>query len=370
MAITSADGLRVTIVCPYSISVFGGVQEQVIGLGNALRDHGVDARVLAPCDGPPPEPGITVVGPTRAMDANGSVAQIASSRAVVARTLEAVRVFEPDVIHLHEPLVPGPTQTLLLGATVPTVGTFHAAVAGDHPWYKAFRPPLTRWVKRLTIRTAVSAEARRLAEEAFGGEYRVLPNGVDAARFAAAEPWPAPRPAIFFVGRHEPRKGLDVLLEAFAGLGGDAVLWVAGDGPDHDALRAGSPPGVEWLGRIPEEEKERRLRAATVACFPARHGESFGLVLLEAMAAGVAVVATSIPGYEAVARPDREAVLVPPADPGTLRETLRALLADPSRRERLVEAGRARADEYSMTRLAERFVPVYQDARASQGARV
>ena len=366
----SADGLRVLIVCPYSLSVFGGVQDQALGLSHSLRELGVDARVLAPCDGPPPEPGITVVGPTRAVVANGSVAQITSGRAVAARALEAVRVFEPDVIHLHEPLVPGPTQALLLGASVPIVGTFHAAVTGEHPWYRAFRPPLNRWVRRLAIRTAVSEEARRLAEEAFEGEYRVLPNGVEVDRFATVEPWPAPRSAIFFVGRHEPRKGLDVLLDAFAGLGEDAVLWVAGDGSGTDARRASSPPNVEWLGRIPDEEKARRLRAATVACFPARHGESFGLVLLEAMAAGAAVVATSIPGYEAVARPGREALLVPPGDAAQLREALRALLADPGRRQALTTAGRVRADEFSMTRLADRFVPVYEDARASQRVRV
>jgi phosphatidyl-myo-inositol alpha-mannosyltransferase len=366
----NADGLRVLVVCPYSLSVFGGVQDQALGLSHALRQLGVDARVLAPCDGPPPEPGVTVVGPTRAMVANGSIAQITSGRAVAARALEAVRVFEPDVIHLHEPLVPGPTQALLLGAPVPMVGTFHAAVTGEHPWYRAFRPPLNRWVRRLAIRTAVSEEARRLAEEAFEGEYRVLPNGVEVERFATAEPWPAPRPAVFFVGRHEPRKGLDVLLDAFSGLGEDTVLWVAGDGPDHDRVRGASPPNVEWLGRISDEEKARRLRAATVACFPARHGESFGLVLLEAMAAGAAVVATSIPGYEAVARPGQEALLVPPGDSALLRDTLRALLDDSARRRELIAAGRARAEEYSMVRLAERFLPVYEDARASQGVRV
>jgi phosphatidylinositol alpha-mannosyltransferase len=112
------------------------------------------------------------------------------------------------------------------------------------------------------------------------------------------------------------------------------------------------------------------LRAATAACFPARHGESFGLVLLEAMAAGTAVVATKIPGYEAVARPDREALLVPPGDPSALREALRGLLVSPERRQRFVDAGRERAAEYSMTRLAERFVPVYEEARAHQESRV
>jgi phosphatidylinositol alpha-mannosyltransferase len=198
----------------------------------------------------------------------------------------------------------------------------------------------------------------------------VLPNGVEVERFATVQPWPAPRPVVFFVGRHEPRKGLDVLLDAFAGLEDDADLWIAGDGPDTKSLRSAGPRNVEWLGRVSDDEKARRLRAASVACFPARHGESFGLVLLEAMAAGAPVVATTIPGYEAVARADREALLVPPGDAGALRDALRTVLREPQRRQALIDAGGRRAEEYSMNRLAERFVPVYEEARASEGSRV
>jgi phosphatidylinositol alpha-mannosyltransferase len=119
--------MRVMLVSPYSLSMFGGVQNQVLGLAHNLRELGVDARVVAPCDGPPPEPGIVTVGPSTQFSSNGSIAPLASGKAVARYTLEARRVIEPDVIHLHEPLVPGPTQALLISADEPMVGTFHAS---------------------------------------------------------------------------------------------------------------------------------------------------------------------------------------------------------------------------------------------------
>jgi phosphatidylinositol alpha-mannosyltransferase len=359
--------MRVLVISPYSLSFAGGVQGQVLGLARSLRALGLDARVLAPSDGPPPEPGITTVGPSTRFDSNGSVAPIASGKAVARRTLEALRVFRPDVLHLHEPLVPGSNHATLLGADVPAVGTFHASYSlGANRWYQLFRRPARRLLDRVTVRTAVSEGARRMAEEAFGGTYEVLPNGVEVDRFAGADPWPVDRPVIFFVGRHEPRKGLAVLLDAFAGLERDAVLWIAGDGPQTDELRARDVPGVEWLGGISEREKAARLRAATVACFPSVGSESFGIVLLEALAAGAPVVASDISGYRNVARAGREALLFEAGNGGALRDTLRSVLDDPGRRQALVAAGRERAAEFSMTRLAERYVALY---KAAVGAR-
>jgi phosphatidylinositol alpha-mannosyltransferase len=165
------------------------------------------------------------------------------------------------------------------------------------------------------------------------------------------------------VGRHEPRKGLAVLLDAFAGLQRDAELWVVGAGPDTEDLRRRGVARVRWLGRVTDAEKADLLGRAAVACFPALDGESFGVVLLEAMAAGAAVVASDIDGYRTVARAGREAVLVPPGDEGALRAAIAALLDDPARRAALVEAGRARADEFSLERLATCFVDIYERAR-------
>ena len=364
--------LRVTLICPYSLSVDGGVQLQTLGLARALRELGVDARVLAPSDGPPPEPGITSLGSTRGFPSNGSIAPISTSKVVAGRTLEALRSFRPDVVHLHEPMSPGANYAALIATDLPAVGTFHAAHPGRNGWYDAFRLPLRKMIERLSIRTAVSAEAQRNIETTFGVECEILPNGVDVKVFADAEPWPAPRPAVLFVGRHEPRKGLGVLLDAFVGLGGDRdlpappELWVAGQGPQTDELRARRVPGVQWLGRISEPEKRRRLRAATVACFPSTEGESFGVVLLEAMAAGTAIVASDLSGYREVARVDREALLVEPGDPTALRAVLARVLAQPDLRSGLVASGRERAAEFSMAHLAAEFADRYESLATSR----
>jgi phosphatidyl-myo-inositol alpha-mannosyltransferase len=360
--------VRVVLVCPYSLSLPGGVQGQVLGLARTLRQRGISATVLGPCDGPPPEAGVISVGPSVSLAANGSVAPLAPDPPAIRRTLEVLAAERPDVLHLHEPLVPGPALTALLAGSVPAVGTFHAS--GRVPAYVWLRPAVRAVARRIGMRTAVSPEARALAERWLGGACHVLPNGVEVERFAKADPCPAPETpagtgrAILFVGRHEPRKGLEVLLQAFARLERDAVLWVAGEGPNTNALAASAPPGVEWLGRISDEELAQRLRTAAVFCAPSLHGESFGVVLLEAMAAGTPVVASDIAGYRDVARGDREAVLVPAGDVAGLTNGLRRVLDDPSLAARLVEAGTARAASFSMERLAARYGDLYESLLA------
>ncbi len=363
--------MRVVLVCPYSLSLPGGVQGQVLGLARTLRQRGVSATVLGPCDGPPPEPGVISVGRSVSLAANGSVAALALDPTAIRRTLELLAAEEPDVLHLHEPLVPGPTLTALLAGNVPTVGTFHAS--GRVPAYVWLRPGVRAVARRIGLRTAVSPEARALAERWLGGACHVLPNGVEVERFAKAGEFHLPPQSIYgsgegrailFVGRHEPRKGLDVLLEAFRRLDRDAVLWVAGEGPNTQALAASAPPGVEWLGRISDHELAQRLRTATVFCAPSLHGESFGVVLLEAMAAGTPVVASDISGYRDVARQGKEAVLVPGGDPAALADGLRRVLDDPILAGRIVDAGTARAASFSMDRLAARYVDLYESLLA------
>jgi phosphatidylinositol alpha-mannosyltransferase len=357
--------MRVMLSSPYSLSLFGGVQAQVMGLAHALRARGVDARVIAPCDGPPPEPGIVTVGPSTRLPSNGSVAPVATGRAVARRTIEALNTFEPDVLHLHEPFSPGANHAALVGTAIPAVGTFHSARQGRNPWYQTFRSPLRPLLRRLTVATAVSAQAARQIELTFGAQCEIVPNGVEVDRFALGDTVPTTRPTIVFVGRLEPRKGAAVLVDAFAALERDADLWMAGDGPQRDKLRRRAVPRVEWLGRVTDEEKAARLRRADIACFPAIDGESFGIVLLEAMAAGAAVVASDIDGYRDVARHGIEALLVPPGDVDALVGALRRLLDDSAERERLVTAGRKRADEFSMDRVAERFLGIYERAIAT-----
>jgi phosphatidylinositol alpha-mannosyltransferase len=250
----------------------------------------------------------------------------------------------------------------------PMVGTFHAA--GRSSGYRYLRP-LPKWMaNRLAVRCAVSQDAADLARQHLGGTYELVFNGIEVERFASATPAPSDGPAIFFLGRHEPRKGLRTLLEAMAFLPPELTLWVGSDGPETDELRAQFPdPRVQWLGRLTDIEKAERMRGAAVACFPSLRGESFGVVLLEAMAAGVPVVASDLPGYRNVARPDVEALMVPPGDATALAAALKRVLEDPSLATNLRQAGDARAAHFSMAALATRYVGIYQEALSRRSGR-
>jgi phosphatidylinositol alpha-mannosyltransferase len=359
--------VRVGLVCPYSLSLPGGVQGQVLGLARALRTLGHEARVLGPCDGPPPEVGVIPLGNTIAALANGSVAPIAPDFPCVLRTIRAVRDEGFEVLHLHEPLAPGPTLTSITVSSGPLVGTFHAA--GTSAAYRWLRPLTRHLGRRLHLRCAVSEDARDLAARSLGGEYVLVGNGIDRERFTKATPWPTEAPTVVFVSRHETRKGLEVLLAALAHLPRHLRLWVASDGPETRRLQAqvAGDPRVEWLGRLTEEEKAQRLRGADVLCAPSLGGESFGMVLLEGMAAHVPIVASDLPGYRNVARNGCEALLVRPGDAEALAGALRRVLTEPATAAALVAAGDARAATFSMDRLAERYLGLYQTALARAG---
>jgi len=353
--------MRIAQICPYSLSLPGGVQGQVMGLARALRDLGHEVRVLGPCDGPPPEPWVTPLGLSIPTAANGSIAPIAPDPSAALRTIRAIRDEAFDVVHLHEPLVPGPTLTALIVADAPRIGTFHRA--GASAAYARLRPAV-RWVARkLDLRCAVSEEAAVTARAALGGDYELLFNGIEVSRFAKAEPHPTTGPTIFFVGRHEPRKGLAVLLEAMSLLPPDVQLWIGGDGPQTAALRASTAgdPRITWLGRITDVDKASRMRGADVFCAPSLGGESFGMVLLEAMAAQVPIVASDLTGYRAVARPGSDALLVSPGDPQGLADALLRVLGDRDLAGELVASGEHRAAGFAMERLAERYLELFAD---------
>ncbi len=362
--------MRVALVCPYSLSRPGGVQGQVLGLARALEAIGHDALVLAPADGPIVVPGlasdVVVLGRSLPVPANGSVAPLSVGPVAAGRALRRIRRADVDVVHLHEPLAPGAGYACLVGCPQPRIGTFHRAGAST-----AYRllGPVARWAAgRLDVRCAVSPEAMATAAAALGGTYEIVGNGVELDRFAQAEPWPTDGPTVLFVGRHERRKGLGVLLEAFdmiAARDADgATLWVVGQGPETAVLRERTPTGarVEWLGRVDDDELASRLRGAHVLCAPSLGGESFGMVLLEAMAARTAVVASDIAGYRFVA--GGHALLVPPADASALAGALAAALADvtggtgPSAPVAL-DLAFAHASTWSMARLAQRYVGIY-----------
>ena len=351
--------MRIGFVCPYSLTLPGGVQGQVLGLARALRSAGHEVRVLAPCDGPPPDAGVTPLGNSIPLAANGSVAPIAPDLPCALRTIRALRDEAFDIVHLHEPLVPGPCMTTALIKSTPLVGTFHAA--GVSASYRLAGAPLRWLANRLDVACAVSEDARGLASRYLGGHYEMVFNGIEVERFAKATPWPSERPTVFFLGRHEERKGLAVLLATLDRLPADVRVWVASDGPQTAELQArhAGDERIEWLGRIDDGERARRLRGADVFCAPSLHGESFGVVLLEAMAAGAPLVATEIPGYARVARPDREGLLVPPGDPDALGAALHRVLTDRDLAGRLSEAGSERAEELSMDHLAQRYLGIY-----------
>ena len=354
------------MLCPYSLTIPGGVQMQVLGLARELRAMGHEVRVLGPCDGAPPEPFVTPLGNSLPTAANGSVAPLAPDASAALRTIRALNDEDFDVIHLHEPLAPGVTMTALLLRLAPTIGTFHAA--GDSASYRMLNRAVRWLASRIDIRVAVSKDAELLANRYLGGEYELLGNGIELGRYGVRDQTQpvvkAAHPTIFFVGRHEPRKGLDVLLGSLAFLPDDVRVWVASDGPDTDALKAkfASESRIVWLGRVSDAEKIRRMTEATVFCAPSLHGESFGVVLLEAMASGTPVVASDIDGYQNVATHDVDALLVEPGDERALAAALAKVMANPRLSQRLIEAGHRRVEASSMRVLAESYVRLYERA--------
>lgn len=355
--------MRIGLVCPYSLTIPGGVQGQVLGLARSLRALGHHTRVLAPCDGPPPDAGVTPLGRSVPLASNGSVAPLAPDPSAALRTIRALRDEEFDIVHIHEPFAPGPALTAMLFADAPIVATFHRS--GGSSLYTAFAPIVRRMARRLTARVAVSEDARKTAVEAMGGEYELLFNGIEIERFAKGAPTPTDGPTVLFLNRHEPRKGLAVLVAAAAHLGPDVRFWIGSDGPQTDELRAqtADDPRFSWLGRIDDDERAARLQGADVFCAPSLGGESFGLVLLEAMAASTPIVASQIPGYARVARDGVEAVLAAPDDPVALAAGLDRVLRDRSLAAALVAAGESRAREFAMDRLAEQYVALYERVR-------
>lgn len=241
----------------------------------------------------------------------------------------------------------------------PIVGTFHAA--GDRTLYPWLASPLRMLAQRLDARVAVSDSAMALARQYLGGTYEVLFNGIDLTLFAGPPPPRTPTPSVLFLGRHDPRKGLDTLLRASKLLPPDVLLFVVGDGPDTPELRrAHTGSRVRWLGRISDAEKVRRLRSAWVLRAPSLHGESFGIVLLEAMAARTPIVASDLAGYRSLTDEGRSAFLAPPGDPEALASALSTALFDPAAASSRAVHGATIAARMSIDELARRYVALYR----------
>ncbi len=354
--------MRIALVSPYDLTVPGGVQSHVRHLATALRRLGDDVVLVGPGGGDDH----LSVGSTMRVPFNDSVAPIAVSPLTVRRTVAALRAADPDVVHVHEPLVPWVGPAAVRGARGPVVGTFHAWSTRDRA-YRLARPVGRYLLGRLAACIAVSDAAADYHARALGVPPRtfdVIPNGVDAARFAGADPFPEiaedGRPTLLFVGRLERRKGLEPLVRAFTRLKAarpDLRLYVVGEGPERERCQGLLPArlraDVVFLGRVEQEDLPRFYRSVDVYVSPALGGESFGIVLLEAMAAGRPVVASDLPGYRSVADDGVQARLVPPGDVKALTDALGSLLDNPSLRSAMATEGRRTAEAYDWRVVAD-----------------
>ncbi|WP_432546215.1 glycosyltransferase family 4 protein [Kineococcus sp. SYSU DK004] len=375
--------MRIGLVCPYAFDVPGGVQFHVRDLAEHLLGLGHEVRVLAPGeDGDPHLPPFADAGGrVVAVPYNGSVARLSFGPVTAARVRRWVAEGGFDVLHVHEPVAPSTSLLALWAAQGPLVATFHTANLRSRAMQAAF-PLLRPGLEKVSARIAVSEDARRTLVEHVGGDAVVVPNGVFVDAFATAPARPAwtgteREPVVAFVGRlDEPRKGLPLLCEVVPRVRAvvpGARFLVAGRG-DADAARAllDDPASVEFLGAVPDADKRALLASADVYLAPHSGGESFGIVLVEAMAAGAAVVASDLGAFRRVltgpdgsGEPAGELFAVGDAD-AAAAAVLR-LLADGPRRRALAAAGQRAAWRYDWSRVAAEVLAVYETVRAAGG---
>jgi phosphatidyl-myo-inositol alpha-mannosyltransferase len=364
--------VRIGIVCPYSWEVPGGVQFHVRDLAEHFLRQGHDVSVLAPADDDEPLPAyLTSLGRAVPVRYNGSVARLSFGPVTSARVTRWLEAGDFDVLHLHEPVTPSASLLALWSSTEPVVATFHTANLRSRAMHTA-NPVLRPSLEKIRGRIAVSEQARATVQRHLGGEAFIIPNGVDVSRFEAASTRPdwvgAPeRPTLAFLGRvDEPRKGLEVALRALPAVldrHPGARLLVAGPGDASDLLRDADPraaAAVEVLGAVSDPDKAALLRSVDAYVAPHLGGESFGIVLVEAMAAGAPVVASDLAAFSAVLDGGRTGVLFETGSDAGLSRALLDLLADPGRMTRLRAAGQDRARVFDWDVVADRVMAVYE----------
>jgi phosphatidyl-myo-inositol alpha-mannosyltransferase len=372
--------VKIGIVCPYSFEVPGGVQSHVLDLAKALRRRGHEVDVLAPADEDTPLPDfVRPAGRSVGIPYNGSVARLSFGPVSYRRVRRWIRDHDFDVLHLHEPTTPSLSLLALMIADGPIVATFHTSTSRSRT-LSAFQPVLRPFLEKITARIAVSALARRVQVEHLGGDAVEIPNGVDVDFFAGAEPLPGyPRAGgtVGFVGRFtEPRKGMPVLLDALKLLAPelpDLELLVVGGG-DQDELRRQAGPALRdrlvLLGQADDLVKARALRSVDVYCAPNTGGESFGMILTEAMSAGAAVVGSDLDAFRRVLDDGRAGVLFPVGDPVGLADALRGMLSSPERRAAYVAAAESRVLAFDWPVLSGQVLRVYEQAVAADPRRI
>jgi phosphatidylinositol alpha-mannosyltransferase len=343
-------------------------------LAGELRERGHEVLVLAPALRPLRETGVAIAGRALSVPYQGTVAPICPSPLSVPRVARALRSFRPDVVHAHEPLVPSTAMFATLSSPAPVVATFHAHA--ERSLLLDVAAPFLRPVwRRLAVRMAVSEAAAGFVKARLGDDVRVVPNGVDVDLFAKAEPRPdlPPGRRILWVGRLDRQKGFPVAVRAFAELAGELPdVWfvVVGEGRDRRAVanvREEIRRRIVMVGSVSHQALPAYHAAADVFVSAAVGQESFGLVLVEAMAAGVPVVATEIPGYREVARDGVDALLVTPGDSRALGGAIQRILAEPATAAGLAAAGRVRAESFRWSAVVDRLVDAYREAIATRG---
>ena len=369
--------MRVGLVCPYALDVPGGVQNHVSQLAETLLGWGHEASVLAPADEGTELPEYVVAaGRAVPIPFNGSVARLAFGPVSATRVRRWIREGDFDVLHIHEPNAPSVSLLALWASTGAIVATFHASTPRSRAMSAAsaiLRPPM----EKISARIAVSEDARATQVHHLGGEPIVIPNGLFVDRYASAPPcarWHNPAGTLVFVGRmDDPRKGLPVLLDAFATIARERPgvrLVVAGSG-DVEAARASVESGlresVTFLGPITDTDKAALMSSADLFVAPNTGGESFGIVLIEAMAASAPVLASDIPAFRRVLEGGRLGALFAPGDAAALAGHALSLLAEPGRRRGLAAAAGAAVRRYDWSVLGRRILDVYETVTAGAG---
>jgi phosphatidyl-myo-inositol alpha-mannosyltransferase len=377
--------VRIGIVCPYSFDVPGGVQNHVRDLAETLIELGHDVSVLAPGD-EEHLPYVVPAGRPVPVPYNGSVARVSFGLISATRVRRWLAAGDFDVLHVHEPITPSLSMLAVLSARGPVVATFHTAMTRSRA-ITAAQGILQLVLEKITGRIAVSELARKVQVEHLGGSAWEIPNGVRIAKFAGVEPlpgWAAPETSpgpdggvIGFLGRFtEPRKGFPYLLEAFATLAAERPglrLLVAGPGDPAPVLRdlpAGLRERVVFLGKVSEGDKARMLRSVHVYVAPNTGGESFGMILTEAMAAGTPVVASDLDAFRRVLDGGEAGALFRTRDARALASTLGTLLNDDAERKRLVARASAVVAAFDWPVIAERVLEVYATAIEVAGATI
>jgi phosphatidylinositol alpha-mannosyltransferase len=361
--------MRIGMVCPYSFDVPGGVQAHVLQLAEVMLGYGHEVSVLAPSS-----PDVTlpdyVVSAGRAIPIpyNGSVSRLQFSPAVHGRVRRWLADGDFDVLHLHEPNAPSLSMLALMIAEGPIVATFHTSTTKSLT-LSVFQGILRPWHEKIVGRIAVSDLARRWQMEALGSDAVEIPNGVDVASFAAApllDGYPRPGKTVLFLGRYdEPRKGVAVLIDALPTLvehlPGVQVLIVGRGDEDELRTKAGGLAGhLRFLGQVDDAAKASALRSADVYCAPNLGGESFGIVLVEAMAAGTPVVASDLHAFRRVLRDGQAGRLVAVDDSAALAEGLIAVLENDSLAKRYAAAGEEAVRRYDWSVVANQIMRVYE----------